>query len=128
MSSSRFVVYCLQSVLRPSCTYVGASVDALHRLRQHNGELVGGARYTSRFRPWRHVFIVRGFVTWRECLRFEWWLKRVSRRSRASSAVLRRKSALRQLIDQSRFHSKWSASAPLLTIDHCVSCCRSCAH
>jgi putative endonuclease len=34
-------------------TYVGIATDVGRRLRQHNGELVGGARSTRAHRPWR---------------------------------------------------------------------------
>lgn len=34
-------------------TYVGVAVDVSRRLRQHNGELSGGARSTRAGRPWR---------------------------------------------------------------------------
>jgi putative endonuclease len=33
-------------------TYVGIAVDVARRLRQHDGELVGGARSTRAGRPW----------------------------------------------------------------------------
>ena len=33
-------------------TYVGIATDVDRRLRQHNGELVGGARSTRAGRPW----------------------------------------------------------------------------
>ena len=39
-------VYLLQS--SDGATYVGATVNLERRLRQHNKELVGGARATSR--------------------------------------------------------------------------------
>jgi len=34
-------------------TYVGIARDVPRRLRQHNGELAGGARATRPGRPWR---------------------------------------------------------------------------
>lgn len=35
----------------PGFFYVGASTDPLRRLRQHNGEIRGGGKYTSKHRP-----------------------------------------------------------------------------
>lgn len=32
--------------------YIGCTTDLLRRLKQHNGEVRGGAKYTRRFRPW----------------------------------------------------------------------------
>jgi len=37
---------------RRARTYVGIAIDVDRRLRQHNGELVGGARSTRAHRPW----------------------------------------------------------------------------
>ncbi|MEE2887659.1 MAG: GIY-YIG nuclease family protein [Planctomycetota bacterium] len=34
-------------------TYVGITTDVERRLRQHNGELPGGAKATRANRPWR---------------------------------------------------------------------------
>lgn len=36
--------------------YTGVATDVERRLRQHNGEIVGGARYTSGRRPVRLVW------------------------------------------------------------------------
>jgi len=36
----------------PGFFYVGCTTDPLRRLRQHNGEIQGGGRYTSKHRPW----------------------------------------------------------------------------
>ena len=59
-------------------TYIGATVNPDRRLRQHNGDLVGGARATHG-KKWRRAVLVGGFGGEREALRFEWWWKRLSR-------------------------------------------------
>ena len=59
-------------------TYVGATVDPDRRLRQHNGELVGGARAT-RGGVWRRIFLIGGFADERDALRFEWRWKYLTR-------------------------------------------------
>ena len=46
-------VYLLGSA-RGNRTYIGIAHDVERRLRQHNGELAGGARSTRSGRPW-HV-------------------------------------------------------------------------
>lgn len=55
--------------------------DPLRRLKQHNGELSGGARAT-RGHQWRHVMILSGFPTMRDALQFEWYWKYVCRKQR----------------------------------------------
>ena len=59
-------------------TYVGVSPDPTRRLRQHNGEICGGAKYTtSKGAGWKHVCTVSGFRTKIEALQFEWAVKHV---------------------------------------------------
>lgn len=41
-----YMVRCADGTL-----YTGISTDVLRRLRQHNGEIVGGAKYTAARRP-----------------------------------------------------------------------------
>jgi len=43
-------------------TYVGVTKDLHHRLRQHNGEIAGGAKAT-RGRTWRVAVCVDGFAS-----------------------------------------------------------------
>lgn len=74
----RWACYLLRSA-GGRLTYVGSSVDVARRLRQHNGERSGGARYTHRDRPWTRLAVVRGFREAREALCFEWRWKRATR-------------------------------------------------
>jgi structure-specific endonuclease subunit SLX1 len=62
-------------------TYVGATIDLDHRLRQHNGEIKGGAHATSMRTAgsWKRYCYVTGFPTWQAALQFEWRWKQVSR-------------------------------------------------
>jgi len=50
--------YVLVSTKKPR-TYVGVTTDVGRRARQHNGEIVGGARSTRAGRPWK-IGLVRG--------------------------------------------------------------------
>lgn len=74
--SHQYVCYFLRSCQPTSkCTYVGITNNLKRRLRQHNGEICGGARYTRRARPWEHFIIVKGFIDKSEVLSFEWHIK-----------------------------------------------------
>lgn len=104
------VVYLLQSVSVPRRTYVGCTAHPVERrLRQHNGDLSGGARQTSTGRPWRLVLTVEGFRTRREGLQFEYAWRRVHRRRRCGYCVDGRVAALDHLAGMER----WSRNAPL---------------
>ena len=82
-ASKSFFVYMLESSVSRA-TYVGATVDVNHRLRQHNGELVGGAHATTMRvkagETWRRVCYVSGFPDWPAALQFEWRWKQLSRK------------------------------------------------
>lgn len=72
-------------------TYVGATVNPDRRLRQHNGELSGGARATSG-RRWARRFLVGGFPDERAALRFEWRWKYLTRTGAPGDTWLERRT------------------------------------
>jgi predicted GIY-YIG superfamily endonuclease len=92
-------------------TYVGATVDIDRRLRQHNSELAGGARYTTSqssggIHKWTRVCYVEGFRTKQEALQFEWALKYHSRKistKHYSSPLKRRLFALQMLSTEEKW-------------------------
>lgn len=65
-------------------TYVGATVNPDRRLRQHNKEIVGGARATgarvASGHTWRRLCRIVGFPDNHAALSFEWRLKSLTRR------------------------------------------------
>ena len=94
-------VYLLQS--DSGATYIGATVDLDHRLRQHNKEIKGGAHATSakvlRGEQWIRVCHIRGFPDWVAALQFEWRWKQLSRKYTGRMNPLeRRLRALRDLL------------------------------
>ncbi len=56
-------------------TYNGSTNDLKRRIRQHNGELVGGAKSTSNKGPWDYLAVISGFETHKEALSCEWKIK-----------------------------------------------------
>jgi structure-specific endonuclease subunit SLX1 len=101
----KYYVYCLQSSTNE--TYVGATVDIDRRLRQHNCELVGGARRTgaivSAGGSWQRICHVTGFPSWQTALQFEWRWKQITRKqSAAATPIERRMHALKKLLELDR--------------------------
>ncbi|XP_057842103.1 uncharacterized protein LOC131051544 [Cryptomeria japonica] len=69
-------------------TYVGVTTNFKRRLRQHNGELNGGAKASRAGRPWQCVCLVHGFKDRSEACEFEWKWKHFSRKSSRKSKKL----------------------------------------
>jgi predicted GIY-YIG superfamily endonuclease len=122
-------VYLLVST--SGATYVGATVDLNHRLRQHNKELVGGAHATSAKvnagETWERVCHVAGFPDWKSALQFEWRWKQISRqimktKSAIKNPLERRAEALRLLLlmdkptTNAMLYTEWS-SPPKVNVE-----------
>lgn len=106
---SGFFVYILECT--DGSTYVGATVDPDHRLRQHNGEIKGGAHATTmkvnKGFVWNRICCITGFPDWVSALQFEWALKYYSRKlAKRMNPLERRFRALKQLLAFERPTSK----------------------
>ena len=110
-----YICYCLiqESVLngqqgngRGPSTYVGCTNNFPRRIRQHNCELVGGAKITSRAKKqgahWVPLVFALGFIDNHEALSFEWHWKKMSQKQKGT-ATEKRKAALIELLKRPRF-------------------------
>lgn len=60
-------------------TYVGSTTDPLRRLRQHNGDICGGAKSTRSNRPWKLGRVYGPYESRSAAFRAEITLKRSKR-------------------------------------------------
>lgn len=86
-SKGNYVCYCLRSDAAKPRTYFGSSNDLVHRIRQHNGIIKGGASATKTSRPWRIAAVVYGFSDRSAALRYEWFCKMAHSRQRYDEAM-----------------------------------------
>jgi predicted GIY-YIG superfamily endonuclease len=86
-------------------TYAGVSPDPIKRLRKHNGELSGGAKYTLSKGPgWEHVCLISGFQTKIQALQFEWASKHIPPRD--AGGIINRVKKLYVLLNKTNWTSK----------------------
>jgi structure-specific endonuclease subunit SLX1 len=126
MSSYVYLLECIDGA-----TYVGATVNLDHRLRQHNGEIKGGAHATTaklkkgitNGNVWRRVCHIEGFPNWQAALQFEWRWKQVSRKFLGIKSPLERRAkalyailAMERPTTKAMAFSEWP-SPPVVVIE-----------
>jgi len=85
-------------------TYIGATKDLDHRLRQHNKEIKGGARLTTSQVTdeiqWKRACSIHSIPEWRSALQIEWRWKQLGRTEYKNirNPILRRLYSLKRLL------------------------------
>ena len=103
-NESRGIFYIVEN---QGYTYAGVSPDPVRRLRQHNGEIKGGAKYTTgKGSGWTHVCLVEGFRNKIEAMQFEWAVKHAPPRN--AGGVANRIKKLYLICAK----EKWTSNAP----------------
>jgi predicted GIY-YIG superfamily endonuclease len=76
-SKEKYYCYIIHSINPKfsNSTYNGSTNNLTRRLRQHNGEIVGGAKATKGKGPWIYLVIWEGFNSHCEALSCEWRIK-----------------------------------------------------
>ena len=93
---------------KDNATYAGVSPDPVRRLRQHNGEIKGGAKYTTSKGPgWEHLCLVSGFQDKIQAMQFEWAVKHVSPRN--AGGIINRVKKMYTVLNK----DKWTSKSPI---------------
>ena len=82
INNNKYCCYIIRSTnpAFSNSTYNGSTNNLVRRLRQHNGEIVGGAKATRGKGPWVYIAIWEGFQSHREALSCEWRIKHTNGR------------------------------------------------
>lgn len=99
----QFFVYFLKEI-NGNRTYIGYTNNIKRRIRQHNSELKGGAKYT-RGRQWEYIAYLTGFPNSIIALQCEWKLKHPFNKSHKSSGILSRLKSLQHIMTIEKFTS-----------------------
>ena len=105
-NSTNYLCYFLSNTATNKYSYVGITNNFKRRLRCHNGEITGGAKYTKRYRPWAPFVHVCGFKTKCHVLQFEYSMKR--KRAGGRGGKVGRIKTLEKLLKLER----WTRKAP----------------
>lgn len=81
-TSEVWYCYLIRSTVNKNLSYNGSTNDPIRRLRQHNGEISGGAFRTHKARPWEYFAVIKGLPNHINALSCEWILKHLARKSK----------------------------------------------
>ena len=88
-------------------TYLGVTTDYVRRIRQHNGEIKGGAKYTKNFKGggnWELILFVDD-LTKSKALSVERTVKNMRRRGKGKTPRERRIFLIKKFIEKNKI--KW---------------------
>lgn len=104
---SNYIIYLLYNT-NNNCTYIGITVNKERRLRQHNGELVGGAKYTKlqkkegewKFYGWLKLIEQSELLIVNRAMSLEKKIKIRSKKSKAKSPLEKRLDAINTILEE----------------------------
>lgn len=72
--------YCFYIIYNQNCSYAGITNNPIKRIKRHNQEISGGAKYTKMIGTgWKYVCQIHGFKNKIHALQFEWAVKHIAK-------------------------------------------------
>lgn len=112
---NKWIVYLLKSSVSDR-TYIGATNNFNRRLKQHNGKIKGGAKYTQSNRPWNVVLTISGLPNKISALCLEWRIKR-NAKMKTVSGLKKRIYNIYKVLNMERFTSKCDPTSTIKLIN-----------
>jgi len=108
-----YLVYILKS---DNKSYVGMTNDFFRRIRQHNKEIKGGAKYTSKSNNWYPICIIDGFKDKKSACQCEWRLKQGAKKYKNLRGAIGRINYLSEFLSHKPLsgEQKWTQKSELL--------------
>jgi predicted GIY-YIG superfamily endonuclease len=100
---SNYLCYCIRNE-NENKTYIGITNNFKKRIRQHNGILSGGAKYTHGDK-WSPIIILTGFISKNQVLRFEYLWKKCKIKTTYKSGIMKRLEIMDYLFSK---NDEWS--------------------
>lgn len=93
-------------------TYNGFTNKPCRRIRQHNQEIKGGAKYTRNFgnKSWQYIALVTGFPNKINALQCEWRIKHPDNKRRRSNKYNSPKGRIKGLVEVLKLR-KWTSNS-----------------
>jgi predicted GIY-YIG superfamily endonuclease len=106
LDKNNYLVYLLINT-ENNCTYIGCTNNSTRRLRQHNGDLVGGAKYTK-LKKEEGEWIMYGYISLdsnillekRQALSIEKRIQIRSRKTKGCSPLDKRLNCINKFIEE----------------------------
>jgi len=116
ISNNKWYCYILTNSfeLHKNKTYNGSTNNPNRRLRQHNGELVGGAKYTKKFgnSSWKIYALLTGFPNHQNALQCEWRIKHPLNKRKSSREYLNPEGRIKGLCKVLKL-DKWTNNSTI---------------
>jgi predicted GIY-YIG superfamily endonuclease len=104
--SNNYIIYLLYNNSN-TCTYVGITNNKNRRIRQHNGELVGGAKYTKMKKgigKWEYygwIESIEGYILEKNiALSLEKRIQIFSKKMKGKTPIEKRLNTINKLLDE----------------------------
>ena len=109
--NNNYIIYLLYNT-KSTCTYVGITNNPNRRIRQHNGELVGGAKYTTNKKNNGEWLIYGTIDNLEKCqaLSLEKKIQIRSRKTKGSTPLDRRLNCISKLLEEEYSELKFNIS------------------